>query len=152
MVTKVLMVCLGNICRSPLAEGILKSKVNSNTIFVDSAGTGGYHIGNKPDTRSIAIANKYAININDQRCRKFETQDFDEFDIIYVMDKSNYTNVISKSRNSKDAAKVKLILDEVTLDINEVPDPYYGNEDGFDNVFHLIDKACEVIAKKLNTK
>ena len=152
MVTKVLMVCLGNICRSPLAEGILKSKVNSKTVYVDSAGTAGYHIGNKPDTRSIAIANNYGIDINDQSCRKFETHDFDEFDTIYVMDKSNYTNVISKSRNSIDEAKVKLILDEVSLDINEVPDPYYGNEDGFDNVFHLLDKACEVIAQKLNTK
>ncbi|KAG1658295.1 Low molecular weight phosphotyrosine protein phosphatase 1 [Nymphon striatum] len=107
MVTKVLMVCLGNICRSPLAEGILKSKVNSKTVYVDSAGTAGYHIGNKPDTRSIAIANNYGIDINDQRCRKFETQDFDEFDTIYVMDKSNYTNVISKSRNSIDEAKVQ---------------------------------------------
>lgn len=152
MATKVLMVCLGNICRSPLAEGILKSKVNSDSVYVDSAGTEGYHIGNTADIRSIAVAKTYGIDIKDQRCRKFEAQDFDAFDIIYVMDKSNYTNVISKSRNATDEAKVKLILDEVDLEINEVPDPYYGHEDGFDNVFHLISKACDVIAKKLNTK
>lgn len=152
MVARILMVCLGNICRSPLAEGILKSKVNSQFIFIDSAGTGGYHIGNKPDSRSIAVANTYGIDITDQRCRKFETKDFDDFDIIYVMDQSNYANVIAKSRNTKDKTKVKLILDEAELEINEVPDPYYDSEDGFDHVFHLIDKACEVIAKKLNTK
>lgn len=152
MVARVLMVCLGNICRSPLAEGILKSKVNSKSIFIDSAGTGGYHIGNKPDSRSIAVANTYGIDIANQRCRKFETKDFDEFDIIYVMDKSNYANVIATSRNTIDKAKVKLLLDEVELEIIEVPDPYYDSEDGFDYVFHLIDKACEVIAKKLNTK
>lgn len=152
MVTKVLMVCLGNICRSPLAEGILKSKVNSQTVFIDSAGTGGYHIGNKPDARSIVVARNYGIDIADQRCRQFETNDFDEFDIIYVMDKSNYANVIAKSRNTTDKTKVKLILDEVDLEINEVPDPYHDTKDGFEYVFHLIDKACEVIAKKLNTK
>ena len=83
--TKVLMVCLGNICRSPLAEGILKSKINSDLVFVDSAGTGGYHIGNPPDTRSIAVAKKYGINIANQRCRKFSNSDFEEFDIIYVI-------------------------------------------------------------------
>jgi len=152
MVTRVLMVCLGNICRSPLAEGILKSKINSESIFIDSAGTSGYHIGNKPDHRSIAVASKHGIDITNQRCRKFETKDFTEFDMIYVMDKSNFSNVIAKATNTRDSKKVKLLLDEIDLDINEVPDPYYDNENGFESVFHLIDKACAAIAAKLNTK
>ena len=89
MKTKVLMVCLGNICRSPLAEGILASKVDSNLVLVDSAGTAGYHIGNPPAPRSIAIALKYGIDISQQRCRKFSVSDFEDFDFIYVMDESN---------------------------------------------------------------
>lgn len=152
MIAKILMVCLGNICRSPLAEGILKSKVNSDLFFVDSAGTVGYHIGNPPDSRSIDVAHKYGIDISQQRCRKFKTQDFDEFDIIYVMDKSNYSNVIAKSRNSKDAIKIKLLLDELELKTKEVPDPYHDNQDGFEHVFQLINKACDAITTKLNTK
>ncbi len=151
MAIRILMVCLGNICRSPLAEGILKSKVNPEIALIDSAGTGGYHIGNKPDSRSIAVARKYGIDITDQRCRKFKTKDFNAFDIIYVMDKSNYNNVIAKSNTAQDKAKVKLLLDEVDLNIKEVPDPYYDKQDGFENVFHLIDKACDAIVTKLKT-
>ena len=148
--TKVLMVCLGNICRSPLAEGILKSKINSDLVFVDSAGTGGYHIGNPPDTRSIAVAKKYGINIADQRCRKFSNSDFEEFDIIYVMDKSNYNNVTILATNDTQKQKVKLLLAEISEDTIEVPDPYYGGDEGFENVYQLIAKACEVIATKLS--
>jgi len=152
MMTKVLMVCLGNICRSPLAEGILQSKVNPEKVFVDSAGTAGYHIGNQPDTRSIAVAQKYGLDISRQRCRKFDTQDFKDFDIIYVMDNSNFENVIAKSQNELQKSKVKLLLSEGNSNIDEVPDPYYGGEDGFESVFHMIDTACESIAAKLNTK
>jgi protein-tyrosine phosphatase len=150
MVTKVLMVCLGNICRSPLAEGILQNKVNPNNVFVDSAGTGGYHIGNEPDHRSINVATKYGIDISKQRCRKFKVEDFDEFDMIYVMDKSNYNDVIALSRSNSDKNKVQLLLSESDLEILEVPDPYYDEQDGFEYVYHLIDKACEEIAMKLN--
>ncbi|MFK7812294.1 MAG: low molecular weight protein-tyrosine-phosphatase [Maribacter sp.] len=149
--TKVLMVCLGNICRSPLAEGILQSKVDSETIFVDSAGTGGYHIGNRPDKRSIAVAKKYGLDISHQRCRKFDVQDFADFDVIYVMDKSNYQNVIAKSGNKLDHDKVKLLLSEGNSNFEEVPDPYYGGEDGFESVFKMIDHACETIAMRLNS-
>lgn len=147
--TKILMVCLGNICRSPLAEGILKSKVNAPEVFVDSAGTGGYHIGSLPDTRSMSVARKHGIDIGDQRCRKFTFQDFKTFDIIYVMDKSNYGNVIALADNHEDRIKVKLLLEEVDLGISEVPDPYYGGEKGFEYVYGLIEEACTQIVKKL---
>ncbi|WP_298476560.1 low molecular weight protein-tyrosine-phosphatase [uncultured Maribacter sp.] len=149
MKTKILMVCLGNICRSPLAEGILKSKVNSEQIFVDSAGTAGYHVGNMPDIRSIAVAQKYGIDIHQQKCRKFSFKDFQEFDIIYAMDKSNYKNIIALTSNKKDIAKVKLLLSESNTEITEVPDPYYDKDEGFEHVFQLIDKACNAIAKKI---
>jgi len=149
--TKVLMVCLGNICRSPLAEGILKSKIFSFKAFVDSAGTGAYHVGEKPDIRSIAIANKNGIDISNQRARKFTVEDFDMFDIIYVMDNSNYKNVISLARNEQDSAKVKLILNEVFPNEDlDVPDPYYGGEFGFKNVYDMLNEACDIISKKIN--
>lgn len=148
--TKVLMVCLGNICRSPLAEGILKSKTNPDLVFVDSAGTSGFHIGNQPDERSINVARNYGIDISYQRCRKFSHSDFQNFDYIYVMDKSNYDNVIFLASKEAEKEKVKLLLSESSIELQEVPDPYYGGEDGFENVFQLIDNACNVIAKKLN--
>jgi protein-tyrosine phosphatase len=149
--TKILMVCLGNICRSPLAEGILKSKVYSFKTFVDSAGTGGYHIGKKPDVRSIAIANLNGLDITDQRARKFTVEDYDNFDIIYAMDNSNFDDILSLARNDADKAKVKLILNEVFPYENlDVPDPYIGGDFGFKNVYKMLDEACEVIAKKLN--
>jgi len=149
--TRVLMVCLGNICRSPLAEGILKSKVNSTSFFIDSAGTGDYHIGKLPDKRSIAVAKKHYIDINNQRCRQFQISDFDNFDWIYVMDNSNKRNVLSLARNENDKAKVHLILNEIFPNENvDVPDPYYDNERGFENVYSMLDKACTIIAQKLN--
>ncbi|WP_421805578.1 low molecular weight protein-tyrosine-phosphatase [Flagellimonas sp.] len=150
MKTKVLMVCLGNICRSPLAEGILRSKVDSDKVLVDSAGTAGYHIGNPPDKRSIAVAQKYGLDISHQRCRKFSRLDFLEFDLIYVMDRSNFSDVAQLASNPQEAQKVKLLLSEVDLDLQEVPDPYYGGDDGFENVYQMVDQACEAIAKKLN--
>jgi len=150
MQTKVLMVCLGNICRSPLAEGILKSKTDSDKVFVDSAGTAGYHIGNNPDKRSIAVANKYGIDISGQRCRKFSYSDFAQFDIIYAMDLNNYHDIIAMTNDKNEIEKVKLLLAEVSTSLTEVPDPYYGGEDGFEKVYKLIDQACSLIAKKLS--
>tara|TARA_R110002051_G_C8694041_1_gene493453 strand:- start:517 stop:954 length:438 start_codon:yes stop_codon:yes gene_type:complete len=145
------MVCLGNICRSPLAEGILKNKLNEDLFFIDSAGTGGYHIGNKPDHRSIAVAKKYGIDISQQRCRKFKIEDFTIFDLIYVMDQSNFNNIVHLTKEKSHIDKVKLLLKEADLNTTEVPDPYY-NDNGFEHVFHLIDDACEIIAKKLSAK
>lgn len=147
---KVLMVCLGNICRSPLAEGILQSKVNLDTVFVDSAGTAAYHVGNLPDERSIKVAKKYGIDITNQKARKFVVNDFDIFNVIYAMDESNYHNILMLARNEKDSNKVKMILNEIETNENKsVPDPYYGGNDGFENVYKMLDKACSIISKKL---
>ena len=144
------MVCLGNICRSPLAQGILESKVNLDKVFVDSAGTAAYHVGNLPDERSIDVAYKYGINITNQRARKFTVQDFDEFDYIYAMDISNYQNILILARDEEDENKVRLILNEIYPSENKsVPDPYYGGNQGFENVYQMLDEACDVISKKL---
>lgn len=145
------MVCLGNICRSPLAEGILKSKVDATKIFVDSAGTAGYHVGDPPDPRSVAVAKDHGLDISSQKCRKFSTTDFKEFDHIYVMDTSNYSDILSLASNQNDIEKVKLLLDEISDFQQEVPDPYYGGPDGFEKVFQMIDKACQVIADRLKS-
>lgn len=145
------MVCLGNICRSPLAEGILKSKVNTDAVFVDSAGTAAYHVGNPPDIRSIYIAKKYKIDITNQQARKITVKDFDFFDFIYAMDDSNYNNILLLARNKEDEQKVKMILKESnpTKDLS-VPDPYYGGDAGFEDVYKMLDEACTAISSKLS--
>jgi len=147
---KILMVCLGNICRSPLAQGILESKVKDKDVFVDSAGTGAYHVGELPDKRSIEVAQKYGIDLTTQRARQFKVSDFDEFDIIYVMDRSNRDNILQLARSKSDAAKVKLILNELDSDLDlEVPDPYFGGDAGFEHVYELLNKACDRITRRL---
>ena len=148
---KVLMVCLGNICRSPLAEGILQSKINADEVFVDSAGTAAYHVGNLPDKRSIEVASQYGINITNQRARKFTVRDFDTFDFIYAMDESNYQNILLLARDKKDESKVQMILNETHAHQNlNVPDPYYGGNQGFENVYTMLNEACEIIANKIS--
>lgn len=143
------MVCLGNICRSPLAEGILQAKVHDIPVYVDSAGTAGYHIGNPPDPRSIAVARKNQIDIGHQRCRKFRLEDFEEFDRIFAMDYSNYEDIIRMAPDEEARQKVSLLLEDLEGTVREVPDPYYGGADGFDYVFELIDKACDRIYQQL---
>ena len=147
------MVCLGNICRSPLAHGILEHKIKLNkldNIEVDSAGTGSWHIGNKPDQRSIEIANKNGISIQNQRARQITAADLIEFDVIYAMDSSNYKDIKKLDSSEKNQHKIKLILDEVnSVDNNNVPDPYYGGDKGFEHIFELLDKACNSIIKNL---
>lgn len=150
MKTKVLMVCLGNICRSPLAEGILKSKVNSEKVFVDSAGTGHWHVGQLPDPRSVDVAFKHGLDITNQRGRQFIQSDFQNFDYIFVMDNSNKSNVLQLAQSSSDEQKVQLILEEIFPNENvDVPDPYYGGDQGFENVYQMLDKACSQIANRL---
>ncbi|CAA9200667.1 Putative low molecular weight protein-tyrosine-phosphatase [Flavobacterium bizetiae] len=152
MPVKILMVCLGNICRSPLAEGILASKLPKNFI-VDSAGTGSWHVGHSPDKRSIAVAKKNGLCIDQQKGRQFKTADFDEFDYIYVMDSSNYRDVIQLAKTPEHKNKVHLILNELFPDENvDVPDPYYGAVNGFDNVYQMLDEVAEIIATKLIEK
>ncbi|MBT4478759.1 MAG: low molecular weight phosphotyrosine protein phosphatase [Flavobacteriales bacterium] len=147
---KILMVCLGNICRSPLAEGILKNKTQNLDVFVDSAGTSSYHVGNLPDSRSIEIANKNGIDLTYQRARQFSEKDFDDFDKIYAMDTNNYSNIISLARNQSDRDKVDVILNELTpKSYDSVPDPYYGAGDGFQIVYNMLDNACDAIVGKL---
>ncbi len=149
MKAKILMVCLGNICRSPLAEGILKSKVNTSKIYIDSAGTGAWHVGELPDKRSIEVAKNHNIDITNQRARQFNQDDFKIFDFIYVMDKSNYDTVISLAETNSDKEKVKLIMEESNLNIINVPDPYYDSQNGFEKVYNMLDDACTTIANNL---
>lgn len=135
------MVCLGNICRSPLAHGIMESLVKEKGLDweVDSAGTGNWHIGSPPDSRSIAIAKKYGIDISNQCCRQFQVEDFDKFDRIFVMDKMNLRDVLSHARRESDREKVRLLLNTEV-----VPDPYY-EDDQFDYVFQMVEKGCRRI-------
>ena len=149
---KVLMVCLGNICRSPLAQGIRekKSKESNVNIYVDSAGTAGWHVGSSPDLRSINIAKKNKIDISNQKARKFSIYDFKEFDKIFVMDTSNYRDLIRLCSNQKECNKIQLILKNIDPEKSlSVPDPYYGEEDGFEKIYRLLDKACSKIMSEI---
>ncbi len=146
---KILMVCLGNICRSPLAEGILQDKIIKRNLpsVVDSAGTAAYHVGEPPDPRSKETAAKYGINISHQRARRFEVADFDRFDKIYAMDYSNYSDIIHKARNEEDKKKVEMIMETLYPGKEiDVPDPYYGGDKGFEKVYKMLDSSCELIA------
>lgn len=145
------MVCLGNICRSPLAEGILQDKLNTKglDIEVSSAGTGGWHVGQAPDTRAVALAKKYGIDISQQKARQFSVSDFEDFDLIYAMDGDNLSDIIALANTKEDIEKVKLILNEIAPNTDHaVPDPYYGEDDGFENVYQLLNEACEIITNK----
>lgn len=153
MPVKILMVCLGNICRSPLAEGLLSSKLPKDKFIVDSAGTGNYHVGRKPDTRSIVTAQKKGLDITHQKARQFNPNDFDDFDYIYVMDSSNYSDVIDLAKNEIQKSKVDMILNHLFPGENvDVPDPYYGLQNGFDMVYEMLEETCDILAKKLIEK
>jgi protein-tyrosine phosphatase len=150
---KILMVCLGNICRSPLAEGLLASKLPKDQFQVDSAGTGHWHVGKQPDHRSIATATKYGLDISSQKGRQLSSDDFETADYIYVMDNQNYKDVIELAPSEAHKNKVQLILDELFPGERvDVPDPYFGMENGFESVYGMLDQACDAIAAKLMKK
>ncbi len=147
------MVCLGNICRSPLAEGLLQSKLPKDRFRVDSAGTGDWHVGQPPDARSIAIAKLNNLDITYQRGRHFSKNDFDTYDQIYVMDSRNYHDVTALAPNEEAKSKVKMILNELFPGENvDVPDPYFGLENGFESVYKMLDECCDIIAGRLLEK
>ena len=140
------MVCLGNICRSPMADGLLRKKVSDHglAVEVDSAGTGDWHVGQAPDERMRATAKSNGLSIDELRGRQFVQEDFDLFDRIFVMDQSNYENVIKLARNDEDITKVDLFLNlSHPGEDKEVPDPYFGGEEGFQHVYDLIDDATD---------
>ncbi len=141
------MVCLGNICRSPLAHGILERLSEDEGLQweIDSAGTGGWHVGAPPDHRSVAIAKNYGVDISGQCCRKFEVDDFDTYDYIFVMDYSNLNDVKALARSDEDHKKVSLFLKN---DI--VPDPYYDDSQ-FDPVYKMVEKRCREIIVEFNS-
>ena len=144
------MVCLGNICRSPIAEGILTEKCKNLPVFVDSAGTSGYHIGESPDKRAQYIANMNQINISNQKARKLTSNDIETFDLIYVMDESNYTNSLKLVKNTKDKMKIDFILNVSYPGKNlNVPDPYFSGDKGFEDIYNLLNDSCEKIKIQL---
>ena len=145
---KILMVCLGNICRSPIAHGILESKLPEGW-SVDSAGTSGWHEGERPDTRSILESKKNNIDIDHQRSRPVREQDFYDFDILFAMDSSNYTNLRNMAPEEGLKHKVRLIMNEVEPGQNiQVPDPYSGGQSGFEHVFGMLDEAIDAFLEK----
>jgi protein-tyrosine phosphatase len=147
---RILMVCLGNICRSPLAEGIMKHKAREAGLDwqVDSAGTGSWHSGQLPDSRSIQVARAHGIDISDQRARQFQRIDFERFDRIFVMDSQNYQDVLRLASNAEDPFKVELILNLAHPGENSaVPDPYH-DDDGFEAVFQMLEEACEAFVAR----
>ncbi len=149
---KILMVCLGNICRSPLAEGILAAKLPEG-YQVDSCGTISMHEGENPDHRAVKAATHYGVDISKQKSRPITDADFDEYDRILCMDKSVYEDVMAKAKTEEQKQKIALFLEEAGVENHrtEVPDPYWGEMADFHEVYKLIDGACTKIAEKIQT-
>ncbi len=152
---KILFVCLGNICRSPAAEGIMKSIVNkkglNNFISVDSAGTIGYHTGDQPDPRMVSHAAKRGYRLN-HKARKFDPDsDFDKFDYIVTMDDSNFNDVSALDKGHKHKNKIfKMVHFAKNHDVDEVPDPYYLGPQGFENVLDVLEDGCSGLLEHIN--
>lgn len=148
---KILFVCLGNICRSAIAEGVLKNKAEQQNIplTVDSAGTSAHHVGEAPDHRMQKKGKEHGIDISNQHARQFSRADFDAFDYIFAMDTSNHQNIIRLASNDNDLKKVQLFMDLTNpKEQLSVPDPYYGGEQGFEDVFQLVNKGCDQFIEK----
>ncbi len=151
---KILMVCLGNICRSPLAHGILEHKAKQAGLHwtIDSAGTGNWHVGEPPHHLSQKVAKLNGVDICAQCARQFRKEDMLEFDKIYVMDNSNYADVKRMSGKHFDENKVDLFLNELYPGKNmDVPDPWYGVEEGYHEVYKMIDATCDRIIEKYSS-
>ncbi len=148
---KILMICLGNICRSPMAEGIMKAKIKEHKLKwkVDSAGTSSWHAGDKPDKRAIATSKANGVDISDQRSRAFTPADFSEYNVIFVMDESNQRDIVEMALTERQGKRVKLLLEYAEMDMKSVPDPFYGEEKGFQATFDLLNEACEKALLKL---
>ena len=139
------MVCLGNICRSPMAEGVLRHLARERGIAIetDSAGTGDYHVGEAPDRRAQATMRRNGIDISDLRARQFTAADFEDFDLLFAMDADNLRNMQSLARSQAHMMKAVLIMDHAPAHLlREVPDPYYGGDEGFDVVYDMLVEAC----------
>lgn len=152
---KVLMVCLGNICRSPLAEGILQNKALKAGLpwSIESAGTNSYHTGDAPHYLSQKVAKQNGIDISHQRARRFSAEDFLIYDKIYALAGDVVDDMRGLSKNKFESDKVELLLNELHPgEDRDVPDPYFGGEDGYHNVFKMINKACDAIIEKYATK
>jgi len=144
------MVSLGNICRSPLAEGILQAKGKHLKLKIYSAGKSACHIGKQPDRRSIKIAKEHNIDLNNQRARQFSRSDFDEFDIIYAMDINNYAHLISLASSEKERIKIRMILNEINPNsYQSVQDPYYLGENGFQDTYNILEQSCDKIIQNI---
>ena len=151
-IPRILFVCLGNICRSPMAEGAFRQLAREKGINVelDSAGTGDWHVGKAPDHRMQDTAKSHGVDISDLRARHFTVSDFDAFDRIYVMDESNHENVTKLARDEKDRSKVKMMLNEIYPGENmSVPDPYFGGKQGFEHVYDLLMRSAEKVLNDL---
>ncbi len=145
---KILMVCLGNICRSPMAEGILRKKMQEEglQIEIDSCGTASYHVGDAPDRRAQQTIRNHGHDISSLRGRQFNMDDFDRFDLIYAMDEENYDNILQLARNEEDRKKVHMIMNMAYPNRNiAVPDPYYGGLKGFEETYTMLELACDKI-------
>jgi protein-tyrosine phosphatase len=146
------MLCLGNICRSPLAEGLLKSKISSKQAYIDSAGLDGWHEGEPPCESSRKVARKHGLNIDHLRARKFTIEDFDRFDKIYIMDHLNYEMIKKLARNEDDMKKVEFIMNELYPGEDlDVPDSYQKGAQAAELIYQMLDQATDKIAQKISS-